>query len=104
MNTIENHKGYITFREYDHGVRIFDVAKAHITSIKTIGSNLDTIHDEVAVCTNDTDTYPYKGAAITIMKPSEWALYINDQEDLAPFKTKDVLREKLLEFMEEVWG
>jgi hypothetical protein len=101
MNTIENHKGYITFREYDHGIRIFDVAKTHITSIKSISAINDTLHDEVAVCTNDTDVYPYKGAAITIMKPSEWAQY---GEDNPPFTDKDALREKLLEFMEEIWG
>jgi hypothetical protein len=99
MNTIENHKGYITFREYDHGIRTYDVAKIHITSIKTIGSNLDTIHDEVAVCTNDTDIYPHKGSAIIIIKPSEWGLY-NDVP--LPFPDKDALRGKLLEFMEEV--
>jgi hypothetical protein len=98
MNTIENHKGYITFREE---LRTFDVSKAHITSVKTIGSSSDNLHDEVAVCTNDMDNYPYKGAAIIIMKPQEWALY-NLPEDA--FINKESLREVLLTFMEEIWS
>ena len=101
MNTIEDHKGYITFREFDHGIRIFDVAKVHITAIKSLGANLDNLHDEIAVCTNDMDNYPYKGAAVTIMKPSEWALYETPD---TPFTDKEVLRETLLKFMSEIWG
>jgi len=92
MKTIQDNTGYVTFTE---GIRTYHIFKGHVTSIKTVGASSDSDHDSVAVCTNDTDTHPYKGSAAVVMKPSEWALAATPT---VSFTDKESLCEVLLNY------